>query len=924
MKAMAGSAPTLRLTLVLCLGFAACDDQGQRAGSVEDGSGGDAAEAAPDAGSVKDLSSAVDCGTGPEVAPLDVPPILVAECGPLERPTVEGDCEPVGPQSCRDGFVLEGDTGCAPLQYGCSQPRTVRDRDRCEPVGPAAACPSEAYAALLTSDDPGVVSVDPVAAAAGVTDAYATLSEAIAAGGQTLLVAPGTYALEATLATGEDLRVEGYCASRVTLQGTPAGATIAVTAGGEVVLSGLTFVGGSPAISVDGGSADVRDAVIHSGDGTWLVDANDASLTLERVVLGATVGSGARVTSGTVTLLGSAVEHLDVGLSGTGADIRVDRTRFEATQRRSVELDGGSLQVSASEFTAFHVVGILLRASAVGQVEECAFHSGIPEVGEGIDLGPTGMHVESQAEVSVVGGVFSSMPNGSGVAGQGHMTIAESTFDDLLVGARMWRTDPAATPTLDVDASSFRDMVWHGVLANGGDVRADRCVWSGGDPQSDITAPAAAGISVYVPPEAETSNLLNPNRLVVTRSAAHRLPRSLVTATRYDVAVERTLITDHEGWIPALYFQSGPYTHRVSDVTVLGASEGVVAGITEVAYEITNQELLVERNLWVNVGRSPLVAEQQRFNAYTASGVRTKATFRDNVVSGPFGILAKCAAGAECVFLRNRFHVDEGIYPVMTLNCTSIAPLTAPRVEQNVFSGPAQALRVHECNGPIIADNTFVDTALSAVVVCGGFDASLARNRASGVEVARGLASGIQLVLAHNARLEDNQIDGAEDTALALYGSSAEVVGGRYSGSLGGGVLAHDGSTLLLRGATIVGNANAGVACVDSEVTIEGGLIGWTGSAGGRGGAGVFARSGHVAISGAEFTMNAGLDVRLEGSTCEGHAMSGCAQPTTGYSDDDGQQACVDNAAPAGAALGQAPVIGRSLLEGISSCWLLD
>jgi hypothetical protein len=238
----------------------------------------------------------------------------LAKCAdePGTIPSFAEGCVPVGPEHCAPEFVGE-DGLCHPTAADCAEGTTAVPSTGCFDLDGPAGCGEAPWGAI--EDGPDTFYVDASAPddsgdgrRGSPAKTIAAVIDQVPAGGR-LVLAAGTYAEPLVLT--RSIRVEGRCASLVTVSGT-------VRTGFEDRVA-IVFVDGAADVTLRG--------LRLSGDGMGLIVRDAPALTLERLRVEGTQGIGVRISGATTT--GAIVDSLvrdtraiaDTGLFGTGVQV---------------------------------------------------------------------------------------------------------------------------------------------------------------------------------------------------------------------------------------------------------------------------------------------------------------------------------------------------------------------------------------------------------------------------------------------------------------------------------------------------------------------------------------------------------------------------------------------------------------------------
>ncbi len=318
------------------------------------------------------LATAVGCGAD-DVPPSDAMPDAPGDAGPdvsLVIPPVEPPAvpEPVNAEPCPTGWeavAVDGAVVCRPWDDG--GPGCTGDEVRfpgessCAAIG-ASACASGRFPTDVMTPaiyvDAGATSGD-----GSMSAPFTTIAEAVAvaAAGDTIVVAAGTYAEAVVLPDGVSLR--GACASTTIIESSmgPLNTGI-VTAGEGSSVSDLTLRGGRPGLRVDGVSTRAARLRIEANQiGIPVIDGGvlDAE---EIAIVGTTGDPGAgffmiRASSATLDRVHVEDSHtFGIGVGDLDSSLEI---------RRSVIRDTAAL---ADDTLG---VGIAVNGPATTLVEAC-------------------------------------------------------------------------------------------------------------------------------------------------------------------------------------------------------------------------------------------------------------------------------------------------------------------------------------------------------------------------------------------------------------------------------------------------------------------------------------------------------------------------------------------------------------------------
>lgn len=373
---------------------------------------------------------------GPEGCTIGETPTPDGGCCPAGARLMEtGECIPAGipPEACGDGFMSDEVGGCEPILPAAACPSgqmALPGEDACRAVGP---CGEGTWGDIPL--DGNVVFVDQNAGGAGdgsQASPFTGIQAAInlAAPGATIAVAAGSYAEDLTITKAVQLR--GRCAEMVEITGAGGIATLLVQGNSTgVVVSDLAVTSGSYGVIV---SAAV-DVVLER---LWIHDTGNRGLDIENFL-----GPAA------VTLVGSLVESArDAGVIVLGSSLTMRDSVVRDTQmlnnlgrgvvvKRALEIpDPSWAAIEHSVIANNHNAGVLIEVSEV-TIDDSVIRDSLPDqsqaFGRGIEVQSdiaTGEPSSLTLRRSVVERHFDS-----GVLADGcHVLVEHSVIRDIAPG----------------------------------------------------------------------------------------------------------------------------------------------------------------------------------------------------------------------------------------------------------------------------------------------------------------------------------------------------------------------------------------------------------------------------------------------------------------------------------------------------------
>lgn len=329
-------------------------------------------------------------GAAPEVAP-PAPEGEQTACAPGEWRTEAGICQPAGipPEACGEGFLPDGDGGCAPILPAEACPRglmAIPGDPACREIAP---CGDGKYGDIpvdeATQFVDGAYSEDD----SDGTEArpWRTIQEGVdhAAPGAIVAVAAGTYE-EDVVIEGKPVRLWGACPARVTIVG-GAGDSGAVRISGADSSGSeardLAITGASYGLVVNGAEGVAVDRV-------WIRDTGDIGL-----------GASDELGPTSVALSGSLIEAAaNVGVLSWRAGLSVEASVVRGTLPDADGAFGRGIEIQEDR--------------ARGEGSRVALRRSVVEENRDVGLLVTGAEVTLEATV-----VRGTSPDAQGVWGQG-------------------------------------------------------------------------------------------------------------------------------------------------------------------------------------------------------------------------------------------------------------------------------------------------------------------------------------------------------------------------------------------------------------------------------------------------------------------------------------------------------------------------
>jgi parallel beta-helix repeat protein len=155
----------------------------------------------------------------------------------------------------------------------------------------------------------------PGGAAAFGFDAFATITDAVAAvaNSGTIIVHAGAY--NESVSIGKDLSLLGAGASDVTLDGGAISTPLTIENGADVLVEGFTITGGIFGIDIDGADLTLTNSIVGGGSAMGVLVDNGGSVEIQDSLLdGSGLGTGVAVVDGSATITGSILQNRTDGV----------------------------------------------------------------------------------------------------------------------------------------------------------------------------------------------------------------------------------------------------------------------------------------------------------------------------------------------------------------------------------------------------------------------------------------------------------------------------------------------------------------------------------------------------------------------------------------------------------------------------------
>lgn len=335
----------------------------------------------------------------PPGLPLDMP------CPPGETPLADGTCQAAGvpPSACGDGFVSDGEMGCAPVlpEQPCPDgSMAVPGETECHEVSP---CGQGKWGDIPI--DATTEFVDG-AYAGGDSDGseqkpWTTIQEALNAVpyGGVVAVAAGTYNEDVEVAF-KPAAVWGVCPAQVTIQGVSASDVAFGVFASWGELHGVHLTG-------PGAGAFVKKSADLLLDGVWLEGTPVVGILCDE--------------QSSLTVRGSLIEHVkEYGAEVVGAEMLVERSVLRDVPTGPM---GFGVLVDALSLNG-HRAKVTVRSSLLERVHLAGVN--VVET----DVLFDGVAVRSMGQVST----WNLAPRGGLLAGCSTLDVRRSTFEGMPIG----------------------------------------------------------------------------------------------------------------------------------------------------------------------------------------------------------------------------------------------------------------------------------------------------------------------------------------------------------------------------------------------------------------------------------------------------------------------------------------------------------
>ncbi|MBL8740939.1 MAG: hypothetical protein JNK04_07595, partial [Myxococcales bacterium] len=327
----------------------------------------------------------------------------LAKCPLGSVPDVDTGCVPVGVPDCAEAFI-DSRGLCLPAESDCDAGSFPVPSLGCVPIDGDAGCGTGTWGNVPDAAENIYVDASFVGTSDGSIDLpFASLTAALAAAasGSRIVLAAGTYSVDAPLTSGVELR--GVCASQVTLTAADDAVqvlSLSAPAGETIIVSDVTVSASVDGIRVFSGDAEIRRAVIRDVHHKAVeVGGTGTTALLERVLVrdttlggNADVGIGVQALSGAeVTVRESAlVRTHTVALQAYGGALGADDVFVAETLadpsghgNGAAGQAGGVLTLKRSVFRE-SVGGVYVGAETT--IEDCVLGTVLDPVGDKITM----------------------------------------------------------------------------------------------------------------------------------------------------------------------------------------------------------------------------------------------------------------------------------------------------------------------------------------------------------------------------------------------------------------------------------------------------------------------------------------------------------------------------------------------------------